>query len=782
MNRLIFSLHSIESLRCQHLRNAWAILGSLFLSLTLSFAWGQLSPNGAKKNILITNTVKTEQVTAVLRLYAPAGLEDKSPNAKPWLVLTLQHSPEWHTYWKNPGDAGLATQLTWTSPSGIEVGPPLWPQPERIALGELINFGYTGTSALIAPLRLSKPLAAMGSPAVMKLHASWLVCRQECIPQEGDFELNLMNPSIDSETQILVDKVLRAQPQELSLDPSQARATAIEGAAQLKLEILGLPKALSGHRFDVFPEQADLLKTQKLDDIKKGQQWSGDTWVFHSPVSELRADSPKEWSLVLLDLDATNHAPKSYRLVVHMSSPWPVVPTLASQSSNNSPTVDTASLTTTTDALSSLSLTALAIALLSAFLGGLILNLMPCVLPVLAIKALSFLPKADHREHQAQLLAVFYALGIWLTLLALGGLILLLRAGGAQLGWGFQLQSPFFVVGLSVLFTLIALNLWGVFEVGQALPSFLSTLGSKNQWLESFLSGALSVLIASPCTAPFMGASIGLAFSIPTWQGLLLFSALALGLASPILVIGWFPKAVNFIPKPGPWMLTFRACLGFPMAMTVLWLTWVLAQQVGIHAMVAQLMLLLLLTACVWCFALRHKNPSTPHKGSTWAAWVLLVLWISLEACWAFWVSRTQEGGLPPSQLSSSNPVQQPGHEDNLKPEAPLLWKAWSKKQVQEELNQGHPVFVDYTAAWCLSCQFNKVTFERTSVQSAFKAHGVKLFIADWTRQDPMITQSLNEMGRNGVPVYILYNKEGSSRFLSEFVTEQEILSALASL
>ena len=414
---------------------------------------------------------------------------------------------------------------------------------------------------------------------------------------------------------------------------------------------------------------------------------------------------------------------------------------------------------------------------------------MPCVLPVLAIKALSFMPQADSREHRPKSLATFYALGVWLTLLGLGGLILLLRAGGAQLGWGFQLQSPFFVVFLSVLFTLIALNLWGVFEVRQAVPAFLSALNSKNPWLESFLSGALSVLIASPCTAPFMGASIGLAFSIPTWQGLLLFSALALGLAFPILVMGWFPKAAMFIPKPGAWMLTFRACLGFPMAMTVLWLTWVLAQQVGINGMVTQLMLLLLLSACTWCFALGHQKASTPSKGASRAssaAWALLVLWVILEVSWAFWITPSNEGVALSEKLSHAEPREQSSVDGNLASgapsQAPLAWRRWSKESVQEELKQGHPVFVDYTAAWCLSCQFNKVTFERSSVQNAFKAHGVQLFQADWTRQDPKITQSLNEMGRNGVPVYILYSRNGSSRFLSEFVTEEEILNALASL
>lgn len=756
-------------------------------------AWGQLSPNANKKNILITNTVKTDQLKAVLSVYAPMGLQNKSSGAQQWMVLTMEHAPQWHTYWKNPGDAGLATQLSWKSPPGLEIGPTLWPQPERIALGELINFGYTGTSALIAPIRLLKPLSTSAADHTVALHASWLVCRQECIPQEGDFQVDLTSLQAQTSTQLLVDKVLSSQPQEISLSSDQARVTQGPEPDQLKLQLQGLPAALQGHRFDVLPEQAELLKTLPLSSIKRQQQWRESHWEFISPVSELRAESPKTWSVVLLDLDDPSEPPKSYKVLVHMSTPWPSAkpsqsaPAPLGSSPVESPLSKGGAGISPPDSFSSLSWLTLLVSLAGAFLGGLMLNLMPCVLPVLAIKALSFLPKASPREQPTQLLATFYALGIWVTLLALGGLILLLRAGGAQLGWGFQLQSPHFVVFLSVLFTLIALNLWGVFEVRQAMPSFLSNLGSKHQGLESFLSGALSVLIASPCTAPFMGASIGLAFSIPTWQGLLLFSMLALGLAFPILLMGWFPQTIKFIPRPGPWMMTFRASLGFPMAMTVVWLTWVLAQQVGIHAMAAQLMLLVVLSACTWAFSLHQASASSTPGRSKKVAWLLLVLWLALEASWSHWVLGPESQALNPTSLQPHGAVEDQSKEEltaskALTVDSQLVWRAWSKTRVREALDQGLPVFVDYTAAWCLSCQFNKVTFQKESVQQAFKAHQVQLFEADWTRQDPQITQSLNEMGRNGVPVYVLYNQQGAARFLSEFVTEKEILNALADL
>ena len=778
MKSFIFFLMQLKSLTLKHLRGCLLSVGLLFVAPFLTPSWAQLSNITGTKSGVASNTVKTEQVTAVLRLYAPSGLKAGTNTSQQWLVLEMKHAPEWHTYWKNPGDAGLATQLSWTTPPGLSMGATLWPRPERIALGDLINFGYQNQTALLAPLVLDKPLKDFSNPLVVKLHANWLVCRQECIPQEGDFQIVLSDNNTDIAGNLLAQRVLDEQPKLLPSARATANANSLSPAL-LSLQIQGLPDALEGHQFDLFPEQAELLKTLPLQTIKGAQRWSHAAWLIDWPVSELRAESPKQWSLMMVDLNASPDAPKNYKLVVDVQTPWPTAMTAApnpdtAQAFGNGAPVDAL------NSPSSLSFLALLIALLSAFLGGLVLNLMPCVLPVLAIKALSFLPKEHDAHPKQRFLAEFYALGIWVTLLTLGGLILLLRAGGAQLGWGFQLQSPEFVVFLCVLFTLIALNLWGIFEIRQAIPTFLSSVGSKHQWLESFLSGALSVLIATPCTAPFMGASIGLAFSIPTWQGMLLFSMLGLGLSFPILLIGWFPKAVNFIPKPGAWMVTFRACLGFPMALTVLWLSWVLAQQAGITAMVVELMLLINLSACAWAFSLKNKAVG-PSVWSTRVAWALLIVFIGFQGLWVLWVKSSSDlASIAPSGERfmsqgdiKSGPV---GSASQLK------WHAWSKEAVSAELAQGHLVFVDYTAAWCLSCQFNKLTFQKDRVQAAFKSHNVTLFQADWTRQDPAITQSLNDLGRNGVPVYILLKDGQSPHFLSEFVTEQEILTALDAL
>ena len=751
---------------------------AIALLLLNTNAWAQLSNNARAQNIFVSNTVKTEQVTAVLRLYAPSGLVESTSQARQWLALEITHAPQWHTYWKNPGDAGLATQLSWTSPDGLKIGGTLWPWPERIALGELINYGFTNRVTLLAPLFLQKPLKEFSVPTVIQLHANWLVCRQECIPQEGDFKIALPQGSPSFASDPLAQSVLDAQAIELS--SAHALASANQQDSLLNIQIQGLPPSTQGHQFDLFPEQGDLLKPLTLERVKAAQKWNQEQWTLNLPISELRAESPKQWSLLMIDLNAQGESPKSYRVLVNMNTPWPAT-SMATPPLGQSTSAQLPLKPDNSSAPLSLSFASLLIALLSAFVGGLVLNLMPCVLPVLAIKALSFMPKEHQAAHSNRSLAGFYALGIWVTLLALGGVILLLRAGGAQLGWGFQLQSPTFVAFLCVLFTLIALNLWGVFEFRQSIPHFLSSMRSKNSLLESLLSGVLSVLIASPCTAPFMGASIGLAFSIPTWQGMLLFSMLGLGLSFPILLMGWFPQAVNLIPRPGPWMLTFRACLGFPMALTVLWLSWVLAQQVGISAMVLELMLLLNLSAVAWSFSLKLKAHSQQTTWSRAFAWLLLVIFVALQTTWVIWVKSSPQPTL--QSLSGQPNITNPeAGTEASRFEPTLPWQTWSAQAVKNELAQGKHVFVDYTAAWCLSCQFNKLTFEKKSVQAAFKAHKVTLFRADWTRQDPEITLSLNELSRQGVPVYILLKNGQAPHFFSEFVTERELLKTLDEL
>jgi thiol:disulfide interchange protein DsbD len=401
----------------------------------------------------------------------------------------------------------------------------------------------------------------------------------------------------------------------------------------------------------------------------------------------------------------------------------------------------------------------LLVALALAFVGGVLLNAMPCVFPVLSLKVLGFARDAGDRARHAGA-GLAYTAGVVLSFIALAAVLLAMRAAGDQLGWGFQLQSPLFVAALAVLFTLIGLNLLGVFEVGRLLPPGLATLRARHPLADRAMTGVLAVLVASPCTAPFMGAAMGAALTLPAPQALAVFAALGLGMAAPYLAASLWPGLARWLPRPGPWMAHFKTALAFPMFATVVWLVWVIGQQAGIDGVAALLGVLLALAFLLWALGIVGLGARARVMLGSAAGGVMLAALV-----WAW----------PALPLHADGPARVAAAHD-------AGWEAWSPAAVAAARAQARPVFVDFTAAWCVTCQFNKrTTLANDAVQADFRARGVVLLRADWTRRDAAITRELTRLGRSGVPVYALYGPGTSEpELLSEVLTVAGMRDAMA--
>lgn len=722
----------------------------------------QILPKGSGQSGTPSAVVQTEQVRAELFAHAPDGV---APGKPVWLGLQIRHQPHWHTYWKNPGDSGLPTVLQWTLPAGVTAGEIAWPTPQRIVVGSLANYGFGDTVLLPTPLTFSPSFQVPVSGELeVRLNASWLVCRQECIPQEGNFVLKVpVRGSIASHGADF-DAGRAASPTDLPAGSAQAAL----GADGFTLTVSGLPAAWAGKVLQPFPETAAVAEPvtsphsgDKVDTSggapRAGMQsWANGVWRGHFPYSGLRESSPDSLPVVLA-LGA-----QSVRTVANVSGTWPA---LAAPGSAPLPTPASATAVPGEAApvnVDSGASTSWALALAAALLGGLILNLMPCVLPVLAIKVLGFASHGHHghASHRAQGLA--YTLGVVLSFVALGGLMLGLRATGEQLGWGFQLQSPAVIAVLATLFTLIGLNLAGLFEVGMLLPHQLASLQARHPVVDAFLSGVLAVAIASPCTAPFMGASLGYAITLPAGQALAIFAALGLGLALPFLAASWVPAVVGWLPKPGAWMDTLRRFMAFPMLATVVWLVWVLGHLSGVDGAGALLALLLTLGLVIWSLGLEGRSRIV-------FAIISIAVFALLTRAIGPLVLKTEDAASPVSSAAADG--------------AGPAWQAWAPGKIEAELAAGRPVFVDFTAAWCITCQYNKkTTLANADVLADMRAHKVSLLRADWTRRDPAITAALEKLGRSGVPVYVLHQAGKPPVVFSEILDAQALRASLAQL
>ena len=647
-----------------------------------------------------------------------------APGGKVTVALELATRPGWHTYWINPGDAGAATEIKWTLPAGWQAGAIQWPAPRAEAVGPLMDYGYEGKPWLLVDL--TAPKDASGT-VTLTAQASWLVCAEVCVPEDATLAL-----------------ALNVGDAALPADPAFA-------AARARLPVVSPwpMRVAPGQTLDLFVESAPLasahpakavffpLHAGDVKGIAPQQLGFADNGLVLRMQPGKRPGDGKPGALdgvlVLTSSDGSTQA-----LQVH-ALPG-AVPGAAFGGAGGAGDVN------------------LWLALAFAFLGGLILNLMPCVLPILAMKALALAGHGGGGGRRAAREGLAYGLGAVLSFAALGAVLVALRAGGAVIGWGFQLQEPVAVGLFALLIFAVGLNLSGLFE----LPGFGGgdALTRQGGAAGAFFTGVLAVAVAAPCTAPFMAAALGYALTQSTATALAVFVALGIGFAAPFVLIGLSPRLLALIPKPGAWMLTLKQLLAFPMYGAGVWLVWVLANESGPNGVVAVLASMVAFALAVWIWTTsRGAGP----RGRGFGALATLIAFVVSLALLATLLS-----GTPAPALSRA--------EAGAMPHEP-----YSAARLAALRAQHRAVFVDATAAWCITCLVNeRVAFSSGAVADAFAKRKVAYLIADWTRRDPEITKLLEAHGRDGVPLYLYYAPGApDAKVLPQILTEGDVLKAV---
>jgi thiol:disulfide interchange protein DsbD len=683
--------------------------------------------------------VKTEHVEAQL-------VSDKmgAQPGKPVLVgLRLRMEPHWHTYWKNPGDSGLPTRIRWVLPEGWKAGEIQWPYPQLLPIGPLMNYGYEDEVVLLTPL--TAPASAAPGKANIQAKAEWLDCKDICIPEKGELDLQLPVTAAeappDPRARAAIERARNMLP---VAAPGWKFDSSIAGKS-LIVRLTAPEGATPPARATFFPEREQLVEPAAPQKVSRDGRTLRIEMKLADPIA---TDVSMVQGVAVAD---AGWAGTDRRKAIAVSAPM--------GNAAAGPAGTAGSTSRPTSARGTMEGTAVA-ALAFALIGGILLNLMPCVFPVLGIKVMGFVKHAHGDARAMRLQGLVYSAGVIVSFIVLAGVMLLARAGGTQLGWGFQLQSPAVVALLAALFFVLALNLSGVFEWGGFAQSMTSDLGARGRYADAFLAGVLATVVATPCTAPFMGAAVGFTLSQSAALALAIFVMLGIGMALPVLLLALFPGLLKRLPKPGAWMDTFKQVLAFPLYATVAWLAWVLGAQAGNDAVFALLGGLVLISMGAWIYG------RWAHTGSRWQPAIAVVL--AAAGVLVAWPG-------PSAMPAESTPVARKGE---------LGWEAWSPEKVRGLTAQGRPVFVDFTAAWCVTCQVNKrVALGADAVVKAFGARGIATLRADWTRQDPRITEALAALGRNAVPVYALYVPgEEFPRLLPEVLTPSLVLAEIESL
>lgn len=630
------------------------------------------------------------------------------------VAITQDIEDGWHTYWLNPGDSGLKSEYNWTLPNGVKTGDEFWPAPQRFPYDGLVNFGYENSVTTLQ--KIFVPTDFSGDIFEATLEANWLVCKDICLPENGSLTVSL--PVSDTSSRVHDDffnTASNALPKDSGIKASYSQnnqdiifTLETEIAAQNISELI------------FFPYEWGVIENTTSQDLTLTDTGASLTIAKakNSPIN-----GTVKGVITLTTLDNQTH---SYEISA--------LPTKQSPTkSDDADSLNTEPQNTQTSDISILN------AILFAFVGGLILNLMPCVFPVLSMKALS-LVKTREKGHagEVRLHGLLYTLGVVLSFVAIAGLLIILKQSNDALAWGFQLQEPLFIGLLAYLFFAIGLNLTGFFEIGAGgFMNMGSKLTSSNGKSGSFFTGVLAVLVATPCTAPFMASALGFAFTQSTGVALMVFVSLGLGLAFPYLALCFAPGLQKFLPKPGAWMDSFKQFLSFPIFITVAWLVWVYGQQTSISGIFYLLLGLIGLAMLIWTHQRKPISRIGKFIKEVFATLVFL-LTISVFAA-DFFLAGIATYTETEQKISSSERV-------------------YSTEALARELQGDNPVFVEMTAAWCITCQLNKrVAIKTDKTQQLLRDKNVTYFLGDWTNQDPEITKYLAQFGRSGVPLYVYY-------------------------
>ena len=637
------------------------------------------------------------------------------PGQKFRVGILYKIEPGWHIYWKYSGDSGIPTKIEWQLPAGFKVGDLQWPLPIRDKEpGGLEVFDYTSDVLLFADVQA--PAVLPSGPIAIQAKTDWLVCQNLCVPGKAQLSLNLTGgANTPSDAAPLFEKFASLVPKDLTAPITIAFSRA---GKSLIADVGGV---LSGTALDFYPvppQDSVILHVTSADD-KLTIPIDTET----KPINRLNG-------LLVVGSGDTR---QGYEVTENT--------VLAHPRSLSQPA--------TVDLLTVLQMLGFAI------VGGLILNVMPCVLPVISLKIFGFVSEAGNEHKKTFRLSMAFAGGIIGCFAVLAAIVILLRAVGAQVGWGFQFQDYRFIVLISCLVFAFALNLFGVYELAVSWKATqgLATLAGGHGYHAAFFQGVFATVLATPCTAPFLGTASAFAFAQPGWVTVLVFLFIGIGMALPYIVLAFNPSWLRYLPKPGNWMLRLKQFMGFLLAGTLLWLMWILGQMRGVNGIVELGAMLLVIAVLAWIKG-SFWTPVSSGRSRLLSAAAMIFVLLAAAGTYEF-VTR-------PSKM---------------------VWKPFTKSSLEEALASGKPVFVDFTADWCITCKANeRFAIDTPQVREAFSKRNVVILKADWTNGNPEITQILNQYGRAGVPMYLVYpggSKAPQPVLLPELITSQTVLDAL---